>query len=447
MAYEKIFTKPYTDGWKDEPSMDTPVTAQIMDAYDTAIEHVEDGLEQLDQGKIDNSKNPVVSITAPDEGIIRVTYLDSTTQDFAVGTSGEYLPITGGTITGRLKVYAKDTTVDPRLDVQSTRVDVLKTDGGDSVVKITQDGVNINAATSIKGSVTADSIIARAAADKLTYSHLTPYQQNNGGQNLDILASGTNSLGSYNTGVVIEANTSETSTTAPKIAVGRFSSANFNGFTSGLQVTPSTVSLDLANSRISLGDDSNLDIIAPMINVNGTVKIAARINGDPRFEAYSDTTKIRIEKTNINEVGYVSVNQNGNIYAGVSHCFVDENENPGIIEAGGLTIDGNTAYFMRHIGTLEPAQTMIVGGESLIPVHMYVVYRSEDGETYGYGEYIILHYNDGNHTAKMTTRSSISSNAGTLYAALTTDGVTIACKSGYYMDIYAIGPCSASIIS
>ena len=44
MAYEKIFTPTYPNGWEDIPSHDTPVTAAIMDDYDDAIVHIEDYL-------------------------------------------------------------------------------------------------------------------------------------------------------------------------------------------------------------------------------------------------------------------------------------------------------------------------------------------------------------------------------------------------------------------
>ena len=44
MAYEREFTKPYPSGWENIPSHNTPVTAEIMDDYDDAIEHIEDFL-------------------------------------------------------------------------------------------------------------------------------------------------------------------------------------------------------------------------------------------------------------------------------------------------------------------------------------------------------------------------------------------------------------------
>lgn len=42
--YEKIFKKPYPNGWKDRPSKETPITGAIMAAYDATIENIENGL-------------------------------------------------------------------------------------------------------------------------------------------------------------------------------------------------------------------------------------------------------------------------------------------------------------------------------------------------------------------------------------------------------------------
>lgn len=45
MAYQKVFEKPYPTGWKDSPDTSTPVLAEIMDDYDTAITHIENHLD------------------------------------------------------------------------------------------------------------------------------------------------------------------------------------------------------------------------------------------------------------------------------------------------------------------------------------------------------------------------------------------------------------------
>lgn len=43
--YEKVFTKPYEDGYEDLPSQNTPITAQTLNDKDTAIEHIENFLD------------------------------------------------------------------------------------------------------------------------------------------------------------------------------------------------------------------------------------------------------------------------------------------------------------------------------------------------------------------------------------------------------------------
>ncbi len=47
MAYDRAFTKPYADGWRDKPSRETPATAAIMDAYDTTLETHDTRIVQL----------------------------------------------------------------------------------------------------------------------------------------------------------------------------------------------------------------------------------------------------------------------------------------------------------------------------------------------------------------------------------------------------------------
>lgn len=43
--YEKVFTKPYEDGYENLPSQNTPITAQTLNDKDAAIEHIEDFLD------------------------------------------------------------------------------------------------------------------------------------------------------------------------------------------------------------------------------------------------------------------------------------------------------------------------------------------------------------------------------------------------------------------
>ena len=43
--YEKVFTKPYEDGYENLPSQNTPITASTLNDKDAAIEHIEDFLD------------------------------------------------------------------------------------------------------------------------------------------------------------------------------------------------------------------------------------------------------------------------------------------------------------------------------------------------------------------------------------------------------------------
>ncbi|MCM1232336.1 MAG: hypothetical protein NC489_19620 [Ruminococcus flavefaciens] len=47
-AYEKIYKKPYPDGWKNLPSRTTPVVAAVLDQYDSTISHIEEYLAGLE---------------------------------------------------------------------------------------------------------------------------------------------------------------------------------------------------------------------------------------------------------------------------------------------------------------------------------------------------------------------------------------------------------------
>lgn len=46
MAYTPNFTPTYENGWEDLPSENTPITADALNNYDEAIEHIEEYLEQ-----------------------------------------------------------------------------------------------------------------------------------------------------------------------------------------------------------------------------------------------------------------------------------------------------------------------------------------------------------------------------------------------------------------
>lgn len=42
--YEKTYTKPYPDGWKNRPDKTTPIMAEILDGYDVTLEAIEEEL-------------------------------------------------------------------------------------------------------------------------------------------------------------------------------------------------------------------------------------------------------------------------------------------------------------------------------------------------------------------------------------------------------------------
>ena len=44
--YTPIYQKPYTEGFVNAPPYKTPITAEIMDAYDNAIECIENYLQE-----------------------------------------------------------------------------------------------------------------------------------------------------------------------------------------------------------------------------------------------------------------------------------------------------------------------------------------------------------------------------------------------------------------
>lgn len=66
MAYTPTYTKPYEDGWKDEPDTTTPVTAEILNMLDATLEAVEDQLiteeERVDtlQALVEGMQNAIV---------------------------------------------------------------------------------------------------------------------------------------------------------------------------------------------------------------------------------------------------------------------------------------------------------------------------------------------------------------------------------------------------
>lgn len=47
--YEKVFERPYPDGWKDKPEESTGISASALNKYDAAFEHIEEYLTNMPQ--------------------------------------------------------------------------------------------------------------------------------------------------------------------------------------------------------------------------------------------------------------------------------------------------------------------------------------------------------------------------------------------------------------
>ena len=96
--YEKVFTKPYEDGYEDLPSQNTPITAQTLNDKDTAIEHIEnflDGQEFLTAlaDLTDDETHRLVTDTEIAEWNNKI---DSTAVEEQTTTTGQFTTKTGG---------------------------------------------------------------------------------------------------------------------------------------------------------------------------------------------------------------------------------------------------------------------------------------------------------------------------------------------------------------
>lgn len=85
--YTPIYTKPYPDGWKDLPAKETPVTAEIMDAYDDVIENIENYL----------SENPIESGGGGDADLIDLDVENSISMG-RIGDIGYHSVATGADV-------------------------------------------------------------------------------------------------------------------------------------------------------------------------------------------------------------------------------------------------------------------------------------------------------------------------------------------------------------
>ena len=52
--WTKVFNKPYPDGWKDKPNKTTPIRGKVMDAYDSAMDEVDDRVLSLGKSVVDH---------------------------------------------------------------------------------------------------------------------------------------------------------------------------------------------------------------------------------------------------------------------------------------------------------------------------------------------------------------------------------------------------------
>lgn len=83
MAYTPSYIPPYEDGWEDLPLETTPITAEILDAYDDAFESIEDYLENtVIPSRLNDMDN--VNISEPTNG--QVLKYDSATLKWVNGT-------------------------------------------------------------------------------------------------------------------------------------------------------------------------------------------------------------------------------------------------------------------------------------------------------------------------------------------------------------------------
>ena len=86
--YEKVFTKPYEDGYVDLPNQTTPITAETLNDKDTAIEHIENYLHDNDaNGNLADDYDSTATYSIGDyavyEGVLyRCITAVSTAEDF-----------------------------------------------------------------------------------------------------------------------------------------------------------------------------------------------------------------------------------------------------------------------------------------------------------------------------------------------------------------------------
>lgn len=71
MSYTPSYVKPYPDGFKNEPIETTPITAEVMNGYDDAIENIENYLAEGEMGTVVIA-NPEIEGTEPNLTALQV---------------------------------------------------------------------------------------------------------------------------------------------------------------------------------------------------------------------------------------------------------------------------------------------------------------------------------------------------------------------------------------
>lgn len=156
--YTPTFTKPYPSGWVDKPSKTTPVTAAIMNSYDTAISALEAYLR-------DNAIKSVSADTTIKSGtkIATITIDDTEYVIYAPNVSYESA-ITGGTKVGTITVGTNTFDVyAPASSTGGSTVSVVpKTLTGTNIAEITVDGTTYQLYAPTSGGGSGSTVIAEA---------------------------------------------------------------------------------------------------------------------------------------------------------------------------------------------------------------------------------------------------------------------------------------------
>lgn len=96
--YEKVFTKPYEDGYVDLPNQTTPITAETLNDKDAAIEHIENFLDghEFPTALADLSDDETHRLVTDTEIAEWNNKIDSTAVEEQTTTTGQFTTKTGG---------------------------------------------------------------------------------------------------------------------------------------------------------------------------------------------------------------------------------------------------------------------------------------------------------------------------------------------------------------